>query len=104
MKLNRWYDQHPELSKYLEQFKKMKKSNRDQLTKGIIKIIDNSENPDLINDSALDFSLDICRRRWYDKSPYLWLIFNGLSKADNPLLNEVTNFLKKKLPEKELVA
>jgi hypothetical protein len=41
----------------------------------------------------MDFPLDINRRRWYDKDPYLWLIMNGLKYASDELLASVTKYL-----------
>jgi hypothetical protein len=28
--------------------------------------------------------------RWYDKDPYLWLLFNGLRFADTEVMKKVT--------------
>lgn len=30
----------------------------------------------------MEFPLEILRRRWYDKDPYVWLLFNGLRYAE----------------------
>jgi hypothetical protein len=89
---NRWYDNHPKLARYLEEFKDMRQKSRDRLVKGVMDII-RDRNPKILEDFLLDFPLDLNRRRWYDSDPYLWLIFNGLAYADADLLSDVTAYL-----------
>ncbi|MBN1981319.1 MAG: hypothetical protein JW795_07310 [Chitinivibrionales bacterium] len=98
----RWYDKDKKLSKYLEYFKTMKKDFRDELVGGIMDIIKENQSS-LIDDHVLEFPLNLNQRRWYDKDPYLWLIFNGLSKAENSLLEKVKEYLEQKLKEYDLL-
>lgn len=93
---NRWYDRDPQLANYLNSFQHMNKKLRDELTTGIIEIV-RENNSTLIDDHVLEFPLDLPQRRWYDKDPYLWLIFNGLRMADDTLLHSIKKYLKKKL-------
>lgn len=94
--MKRWYDKDQTLSGYLEQFKKMKKSKRDLLCEDIIEMI-KEKNSDVFEKLVLDFPLELQQRRWYDKDPLLWLMFNGLSMADSNLLKRVKSYLKKNL-------
>ncbi|MBD3315115.1 MAG: hypothetical protein GF344_04965 [Chitinivibrionales bacterium] len=94
--MKRWYDKYPELAGYLEQFREMSQSRRDKLVKGIVEIVRKS-NPTIFEDFLLDFPLDFNRRRWYDKDPYLWLLFNGLAYADIDLLSAVTRYLRENI-------
>lgn len=97
--MKRWYDKHKKLAKYLEQFKDLNKRKRDELCTGIIDLMHQNDSG-LIDNKVLEFPLDLPQRRWYDKDPYLWLVFNGLSKADEILLKEVNAYLSKHLPLK----
>jgi hypothetical protein len=72
---------------------------RDAVISGVMEIIKRIS-PHLLERYVLDFPLDIKRRRWYDRDPYLWLLFNGLKYADKQLLTKVTSFLKKNVSVK----
>lgn len=91
--MKRWYDKDKKLAQLLESFKTMKKKIRDELCTGIIDLIKEHKGS-LIDDFAMEFPLELYQRRWYDKDPYLWLVFNGLSQADNELLKKVTAYLE----------
>jgi hypothetical protein len=91
----RWYDKHPRLRGYLDSFKEMPQRPRNSLIRGIMGLVSKS-NPELVDKFVLNFQLDPNRRRWYDRDPYLWLMFNGLSRANTSLLQSVTSFLSEK--------
>lgn len=91
--MNRWYDKYEKLGDQIDRLKFTKRSHRDQLVQGVMKII-KKDTPSLLDRFVMDFPLDILRRRWYDKDPYLWLIINGLKYADKDLLDKVTEFLE----------
>ena len=94
--MNRWYDKDKTLRTLLDSLKTTKKKPRDEICTGIIEIIkDNQSN--LIDEMVMEFPLELHQRRWYDKDPYLWLIFNGLSKASDDLLGKVKKYLKTKV-------
>jgi hypothetical protein len=93
---NRWYDKHPKLALLLESLCTVKGSQRNTIISGIMEIIKLST-PNLLEQYVLDFPLDIKRRRWYDRDPYLWLIFNGLRYANAKLLTNVTRFLQEEI-------
>jgi hypothetical protein len=98
---NRWYDKYPQLALLLESLCTIKGSQRNTIISGIMEII-KLATPNLLEQYVLDFPLDIKRRRWYDRDPYLWLIFNGLKYADAKLLKNVTRFLQKEISETAL--
>lgn len=89
----RWYDKHDELGRYLDLMAEMHPKERDEFVKGIMGIIKKNK-PDLLTDLVLEFPLDLFRRRWYDKDPYLWLLFNGLEYVDDNLLKKVIDYFK----------
>ncbi len=90
----RWYDKSKELRKYIESLKDMDKKKRDNILKDILVMI-REDAPGLItSDSAIDFPLELNRRRWYDSDPYLWLIINGLKEAEDEFLQRVIKYLK----------
>ena len=91
---NRWYDKYPKLRGYLDHFKEMPSRPRNSLIKTILATI-NQTSPGLFDSFVMEFQLDPNRRRWYDRDPYLWLMFNGLSRADKSLLTTVTGLLGK---------
>ena len=66
-KKNRWYDNYPELSIYIEKLKNIDKKKRDIIFVNIKNLI-NSEYPDLIDKYVMDFPMGL-KRRWYDKDP-----------------------------------
>ena len=89
----RWYDRYNELGEYLDLMAELGPETRDELVKGIMVII-KKENPDFLTDLVLQFPLDLFRRRWYDKDPYLWLVFNGLEYADDTVVEKVINYFE----------
>jgi hypothetical protein len=93
---NRWYDKYPQLALLLESLCTIKGSQRNTIISGIMEII-KLTTPNLLEQYVIDFPLDIKRRRWYDRDPYLWLIFNGLKYANSKLLTTVTRFLQKEI-------
>ncbi|MFQ6023280.1 MAG: hypothetical protein ACE5NW_11210 [Acidiferrobacterales bacterium] len=93
----RWYDKHCELGMYLDLMPAMSPAQRDELVKGVLAIIKENK-PDLLTHFVLEFPLDLLRRRWYDKDPYLWLLLNGLQYADSSLIAEVIAYFKKNMP------
>jgi hypothetical protein len=39
------------------------------------------------------------KRRWYDKSPFLWLVINALKYSDDDLITDIILYLKEKLKQ-----
>lgn len=89
----RWYDQYETLGRHIDNLKDMNTGRRDKLIRGIHGIIQ-QHSPSLLDESVLDFPLDLARQRWYDRDPYLWLTINGLQQADPDLLATVALFLE----------
>jgi hypothetical protein len=89
----RWYDRYSKLGEYLDLMTELSPEKRDELVKGIMVII-KRENPDFLTDLVLQFPLDLFRRRWYDKDPYLWLVFNGLEYADDAMVGKVIDYFE----------
>ncbi len=89
----RRYDKHEKLGQYLDSLKKIDENTRDGFIEGIMLLI-KENNPHLLDDLVMGFPLSLHRIRWYDKDPYLWLIFNGLEYANEKLLNEVASYLE----------
>ncbi len=89
----RWYDQYEVLGRHIDSLKEMNSSHRDLLVRGIQEIIQ-QHSPGLLDESVLDFPLDLARQRWYDKDPYLWLTINGLQRADPDLLETVALYME----------
>jgi len=96
MRKNRWYDRYTDLAKHLGDLQTLNTGPRNRLVQDIIDTIRESD-PQLLETFVLDFPLDILRRRWYDKDPYLWLIFNGLRNAELVLIKKVEVVLKEKM-------
>ena len=95
MKQNkRWYDVHPKLGTSLDKLKDMKPPRRKTVITGILAIL-RQMCPGLMEQCVMDFPLNILKRRWYDKDPYLWLTFNGLRSAEKNVLKKVTEYLRK---------
>ncbi|MFQ5994868.1 MAG: hypothetical protein ACE5K1_07215 [Acidiferrobacterales bacterium] len=90
----RWYDKHDELGRYLDLIAHMHDDERDEFVKGIMHLIKQIQ-PNLLTDLVLEFPLDLFRRRWYDKDPYLWLVFNGLEYAGQDLISKVIDYFKR---------
>lgn len=92
--MNRWYDRDRKLSCLLDSFKTMEEKSRDKLCTGIINLIRKNQ-ASILDDGVVESPLEYPNRRWYDKDPYLWLIFNGLSRANNKVIQIVTDYLEK---------
>jgi hypothetical protein len=93
-KKSRWYDKHKRLAECLEGLRFIPRKSRDKIIGGVMAFI-KEDQPDLLDKFVLDFPLDIQRRRWYDKDPYLWLVFNGLRYADKSILMKVMRYLSR---------
>lgn len=93
MKGNRWYDKHPKLSMYLDRLKDLDDEERDEIIVGIMVLI-KKECPNLLEEFVMEFPLPLYRKRWYDKDPYLWILFNGLKYANASLIERVTKYLE----------
>ena len=89
----RWYDAYELLGKNIDRLKFMEKGRRDRLLVGVMRLI-RQHCPTLLDQFVLEFPLEINRRRWYDKDPYLWLIVNGLKYAEDELRNAVAAYLE----------
>ncbi|MFH1760518.1 MAG: hypothetical protein ABIA63_05395 [bacterium] len=96
----RWYDKHKRLAVFFNKLKEIHPKTRDKISKKILTLIRESENPNLIFNKAFDFPLDDHNKRWYDNEPYIWLIINGLQYADKKLLKSVTVYLGKELADR----
>ena len=94
-KKNRWYDNYPELSIYIEKLKNIDKKKRDIIFVNIKNLI-NSEYPDLIDKYVMDFPMGL-KRRWYDKDPFSWLIINSLKYANKKFIIKVIDLIKNNL-------
>lgn len=93
---NRWYDHNPALAECLESMRYLEPAIRDALVRDILKLI-RSRRPDLLEAGrSLDFPLDLFRRRWYDKDPYLWLVINTLRMGNEALHEAVITYFKGK--------
>jgi hypothetical protein len=95
----RWYDRYPRLRTCLERFQTMGQRDRDGVIKGAMAII-KEKMPDVFDRFALDFPLDVLRRRWYDQDPYLWLLFNGLSVAEKEMIQLASEYLESAMLKK----
>jgi len=88
----RWYDRHVKLGKYLEALRNLTPRERNPIVRKLLDLI-RTRQPSLVDENhAVEFPLDLYRRRWYDKEPLLWLLFNALRDADESLRDEVVGF------------
>ncbi len=92
----RWYDAIPELKGLIERLRDIDREQRNDIFDGIKKL-DSDFDSKLIDRHVLEFPMNL-KRRWYDQDPYSWLMINALKYADAPLLEQVIDFLKLKLP------
>jgi hypothetical protein len=90
--MKRWYDSH-RVGKQLDLFKGMTKKQRDPIILNIMSII-KKYGSSFIDNAVVEFPLEPHQRRWYDADPYLWIIFNGLQRADIKLLDEIAMYLE----------
>lgn len=90
--MKRWYDSH-RVGKQLDLLKSMAKKQRDPIVLIIMQII-KKYGSSFIDDAVIEFPLEPHQRRWYDEDPYLWIMFNGLQKADEKLLDEIATYLE----------
>lgn len=91
--MKRWYEKHTVLSRNIDLMMDMDEERRDYLVRGIMNVI-RRYSPTLLDDFVHDFPLDIQRKRWYDKDPYLWLTFNGLQYGSDKLISQVESYLE----------
>ena len=101
--MNRWYNKRAKLRERLDAFKEMDQKSRDPLLKGIMDLVKKYDPNLLCYEKAFDFPLTLNRRRWYDKDPYLWMMFNTLEAADDTLLQSVEDYLEKEMKSNDFV-
>ncbi len=94
-KRDRWYDNNPELGKLIESLRDVDEDKREAIFDGI-KELDRDFDTKLIDCHVMEFPMNL-RRRWYDRSPYSWLVINALKYAEKPLIRKVIEYLKEKL-------
>lgn len=90
--MKRWYDSH-RVGKQLDLLKGMAKKKRDPIILSILAIV-KKYGSSFIDNAVVEFPLEPNQRRWYDADPYLWIIFNGLQRADIKLLDEIAIYLE----------
>ncbi len=91
--MGRWYDKKRVLAGYLEGLKELEKKPRERIVRDLTELIRSYE-PEVLEEFILEFPLDMYRRRWYDKDPLLWLIFNGLQLATDSLLDRIVEYFE----------
>lgn len=89
----RWDDNQAILRVRLDALKEMDETKRDPIIKGIMSLVEKYDSELLSYEKAIDFPLDMKKRRWYDADPYLWSMFNTLKIADNTLLQSIEDYL-----------
>ncbi len=94
--MTRWYDKYEELTRSLEVLKGMDRKERGPVIKDVLAIIE-SDDPDIIENTVMDYPLDAQRRRWYDRDPYLWLMVNSLKCSEPDLVRRVAIHLEERL-------
>ncbi len=92
---NRWYDTFPDLRSLVEELKDLKKQERDKIILGMKDLIMDYDD-ELIDRYVFKFPMSL-RRRWYDISPFSWLVINALEYANKDLITDVILYLKEKL-------
>lgn len=90
----RWYDANKELAAALEKLKLLEGDEQDRIVVHVIGLIHDHAHG-LLEKYILDFPLDMKRRRWYDKDPYLWLMVNGLKYASPQLVMKAVTYINK---------
>lgn len=98
-KMGRWYDQYERFSHQLDLLRDCDEERRDEIVQGMILIIRENNASNILEDFILEFPLDFYRKRWYDQDPYLWLVINGLKHASKELIDLITEYMEKMLPE-----
>ena len=93
---NRWYDAYPELSTCFDMLKQKKPLIRSKIAQELLNFVQ-TKNPGVIEKNVLNFPLDVLTRRWYDQSPYLWLLVNGLKYVSNEQITKTTEIFKELL-------
>ena len=95
--MKRWDDEHTNLRDRLDALKHMDEKTRDPIIKGVMNLMQQYDPELLCSEKAVDFPLDLQKRRWYDADPYLWTMFNTLKAADDTLLQSVEAYLGSKI-------
>lgn len=86
----RWYDKKG-IGKYIRAMKYLSDHERDKIVLELKNII-SAENPEIMVDHVMEFSL--YRNRWYDHDPYCWLVINSLQYADTRLMEKITEYFQ----------
>jgi hypothetical protein len=95
-KEKRWYDKEKDLALVLDKFMKVHPRHSVDIIKALLDIIKETS-PDILSRFTIPTDVEKWHRRWYDKDPAFWLVFNGLKFAKKKLLTDVVTYLKKEL-------
>jgi len=88
---NRWYDKYSDLAELLEKLKNLGKRERDRIILYLKDLIIEYDKQ-LFDKYVFEFPMPF-NRRWYDKSPFSWLVINALKHADDDLITDITLYL-----------
>lgn len=94
--MKRWYDDHENLSRLLEQLKTVHPKNSFEIVDGLVKILRESD-PAIMTNFEIPSDIERWNKRWYDNDPFYWLSINCLRRAQPAVINKVEKYLELKL-------
>jgi hypothetical protein len=71
----------------------MSVAQKSRLAAGALAILRQAD-ASVLDKKAINFPLEMFRRRWYDNDQQLWLLVNGLRYVDEAVVEKVTFYLE----------
>lgn len=95
--MKRWYDKNEKLAKQLDALIKAPAETKLKIINGLLDIIKESADQDIVNRFKVPVDIDLWSRRDYDDEAATWIVINNLKYVDEKILEKVTEFIEKEI-------
>lgn len=95
--MKRWYDKNEKLAKQLDALIKAPAETKLKIINGLLDIIKESADQDIVNRFKVPVDIDLWSRRDYDDEAATWIVINNLKYVDEKILEKVSEFIEKEI-------
>ena len=91
--MKRWYDKNKTAAAQLDALIQAPPATKIAIVKGILDIIRENADKDVIDRFTVPPDIDLWSRRDYDDEAAIWIVINNLKYVDEALLNRVAEYI-----------
>ena len=95
--MKRWYDKNEKLAKQLEALKKAPAETKTKIIKGLLDIIQQNADQEIVSRFKVPIDIDLWSRRDYDDEAATWIVINNLKYVDEKILGQVAEYIEKEI-------